>query len=173
MPAGVVHQTITHGETRLVYFLFNAFLGADKEGHASFADHIAKVKETRRQQAAVQRADADPAVATGSPSGRPGRCIDTAKLGAEATTILSRNETERCEAVHHRLGAGIRLTLEADGAKEQTFYIISGSGRFMAGRERADVAGGQVVFLPRQTAGLIEAGESGLQLISFGTVMPQ
>ena len=171
LPAGVIHQTITQGEAPLVYFLFNAFLDADKEGHASFADHISKVKETRRQQAAAQRADVDPAVGVGAPPARPGRCVDTTKLGADVTVLLSRKETERCEAVHHRLSAGTRLELAADAEKEQTFYLLAGDGRFTVGAETEDVAAGQVVFLPRHAAGAIEAGPKGLEAISFGTLI--
>jgi mannose-6-phosphate isomerase-like protein (cupin superfamily) len=56
VPAGVVHQTINlDKDQRLDYFLFNAFLDAGKEGHASFADHINKVKHVRRQQADSQQ----------------------------------------------------------------------------------------------------------------------
>jgi mannose-6-phosphate isomerase-like protein (cupin superfamily) len=171
LPAGVVHQTITQGTEPLVYFLFNAFLDTDKEGHASFADHISKVKETRRQQAETQRADADPGVAAGAPPARPGRCIDTSKLVADATVILSRNDTERCEAVHHRLAGGAQLDLPPNQQKEQTLFVLSGHGRLTVGSEAADVAPGQVVFLPRHTAGAMEAGTAGLEVISFGTLI--
>jgi quercetin dioxygenase-like cupin family protein len=171
VPAGVVHQTITKGRDRLVYFLFNAFLDADKEGHATFAEHIALVKETRRQQAAAQRADVSAPVETGAPPPRPGRRIATAGLTAPATVILPRGETERCETVHHRLPAGARLALAADGGKEQTFYVLAGTGRITAGRDTAAVSAGDVVFIPRHTTGAIEAGPDGLQAVSFGTVV--
>ena len=56
VPAGVVHQTVTGDGLPLEYLLFNAFLSEDKEGHASFADHIEKVKATRKLQAQTQQA---------------------------------------------------------------------------------------------------------------------
>jgi quercetin dioxygenase-like cupin family protein len=49
--AGVEHQTIASPDEPLEYLLYNAFLSDEKEGHASFADHIEKVKATRRAQA--------------------------------------------------------------------------------------------------------------------------
>ena len=51
VPAGVEHQTMASPEEALEYLLFNAFLSDDKEGHATFAEHIEKVKATRRAQA--------------------------------------------------------------------------------------------------------------------------
>ena len=51
VPAGVEHQTIAGADGPLEYLLFNTFLSDDKEGHKSFAEHIDKVKATRRAQA--------------------------------------------------------------------------------------------------------------------------
>lgn len=51
VPAGEEHQTIAAPDQALEYVLYNAFLSEDKEGHATFAEHIEKVKATRRAQA--------------------------------------------------------------------------------------------------------------------------
>ncbi len=51
IPAGVEHQTFAAPDEDLEYLLFNAFLDDRKEGHATFAEHIEKVKATRRTQA--------------------------------------------------------------------------------------------------------------------------
>jgi len=51
VPAGVEHQTTASPDEDLEYLLFNAFLSDEKEGHATFAEHIEKVKEVRRAQA--------------------------------------------------------------------------------------------------------------------------
>lgn len=51
VPAGVEHQTIAAPEADLQYLLYNAFLSEEKEGHTTFAEHIEKVKATRRAQA--------------------------------------------------------------------------------------------------------------------------
>ena len=99
----VVHQTIVTGDAPLSYFLFNAFLDASKEGHASFADHIAKVKEVRRQQAESQQAAVAGAEAR-AVSDRPGKWVADIHVGrlfdfGSNTTrlILERNEAVRAE----------------------------------------------------------------------------
>ena len=51
VPAGVEHQTLASPAEPLEYLLYNAFLTGEKEGHVSFADHIEKVKATRKAQA--------------------------------------------------------------------------------------------------------------------------
>jgi len=51
VPAGVEHQTIAAPDAPLQYLLYNAFLTETKEGHKTFAEHIEKVKATRRAQA--------------------------------------------------------------------------------------------------------------------------
>ena len=55
IPAGTEHQTIASPNEDLEYLLFNAFLDERKEGHATFADHIEKVKAIRREQADTAR----------------------------------------------------------------------------------------------------------------------
>lgn len=56
VPAGALHQTIAAADEALEYLLFNAFLTETREGHATFAEHIEQVKDTRRRQAdAAQR----------------------------------------------------------------------------------------------------------------------
>jgi mannose-6-phosphate isomerase-like protein (cupin superfamily) len=171
IPAGVIHQTITAPGSTLTYFLFNAFLDTDKEGHKSFADHIAKVKETRLAQATAQRADADAELKKAPPPKRPGRFIDTTKLGTGSTAMIARSDAERCESVHHRLTSHGRIEIKADATKEQTFYVVSGTGRFTVGTETVDVGADEVVFVPRRASGTLLAGEGGIQAISFGTVV--
>ena len=51
VPAAAKHQTIATSAEPLRYLLFNAFADSDKEGHASFAEHVEKVKNTRKEQA--------------------------------------------------------------------------------------------------------------------------
>ena len=51
IPAAAEHQTIADDEEDLEYLLYNTFLSDEKEGHATFAEHIEKVKSTRRAQA--------------------------------------------------------------------------------------------------------------------------
>ena len=171
VPAGVIHQTINEGAERLTYFLFNAFLDSDKEGHASFAEHIEKVKHIRKQQAATQSVAPGAEESAQAPAPRPGRTIDTTTLTAAATPLLTTGPTERCEALHHQLGAGERLTLAPDARKEQTFYVQAGSAVCRAGGKEAPASAGDALFLPRHEAAEIVAGPAGFRAVSFGTVV--
>ena len=51
VPAGASHQTVVDAGADLEYLLYNAFLTDQREGHATFAEHIDKVKAVRRAQA--------------------------------------------------------------------------------------------------------------------------
>lgn len=51
VPANAVHQTIASPDEDLQYLLFNSFFNDDKEGSATYAEHIEKVKALRKQQA--------------------------------------------------------------------------------------------------------------------------
>lgn len=171
IPAGVVHQTITQGTAPLEYFLFNAFLDTDKEGHASFADHISKVKETRRQQAAQQRAEADTALASAPANSRRGL---RAAIAAEPKdqALLPRQQAERSEALVFAVAPGGRRDLPADKTKEQVLFVLTGRGQLSLDGESAALEPGQVVFVPRgkSCSMTADAGEA-LKLVSFGTVL--
>jgi quercetin dioxygenase-like cupin family protein len=171
LPAGVVHQTINHGPGLLAYFLFNGFLDSNKEGHASFADHIGKVMETRRMQAETQKADSDPGIVGAARSSWPGKKVSTAGLSAASTVLIGRAESERCEAVHHNLAAGENLASAGEPTKEQTFYITTGSGQFTVDDETVTGSEGQIVFAPCDVAYSVKAGDGGLTMVSFGTIV--
>lgn len=171
VPSGVVHQTINrHPDRRLEYFLFNAFLDTDKEGHASFAAHIDQVKHTRKQQAEAQRADAGggSAAITGTRSGVKAGLPVAAASGA---VLVPRSGTERCEALAWRLAAGGRAGLATDPAKEQTLFVFAGSGKIQVGTEQVKVEPRHTIYVPRGTACALEAGPAGLLVVSFGTVV--
>ena len=170
VPAGNVHQTINRDPLgRLEYFLFNAFLDADKEGHASFADHIDKVKDTRRQQADEQKADSKEHP---TPSDKkPKHATLPTDDSLTPTTLLSRNETQRCEALTWRMSAGKQVSVESDDSKEQTLYVVAGSGTIRIDDEQAEIGSGHTLFVPPGAMCALEAGLSGLQVVSFGTII--
>ena len=171
VPAGVVHQTINRGTDRLTYFLFNAFLDASKEGHASFADHISKVKETRRQQAEQQRAEADADLTHRPAPTRRGKKIALPATGGTGVVLLARTETERCEALAWQLADSGRAVIAAEPAKEQTLFVVAGTGSVQIGNEQAAVHQGHTLLVPRGTACVLTAGPAGLHVVSFGTVV--
>ena len=174
VPAGVVHQTITEGGEPLCYFLFNAFLGADKEGHASFADHIEKVKEVRKKQAESGSANAD---GKASPSpGKQGKHISDIHTGrvfdfGSNTTIplLERRETSRGEVTLVTWPKGNKGALVAHKEKEQTFFVLSGAGKVTIADETRQVGPGDVVYVPWNTPHTTEATGSDLTYLVFNT----
>ena len=56
VPANAVHQTIASPDEDLDYLLFNSFFNDDKEGSATYAEHIEKVKALRKEQAKAAEA---------------------------------------------------------------------------------------------------------------------
>lgn len=173
VPAGVVHQTVNlNQDQRLDYFLFNAFLDGAKEGHASFADHIDKVKATRKEQASQQRADADVTLAARTAATRRGRRATLPAGFASGMTLVTRADTERCEAIAWHLAPGTVATVTPDATKEQTLFVYAGEGTIEVGGERTAVRPRSTVFLPRNVAAVLAAGAAGsLQVVSFGSLV--
>jgi mannose-6-phosphate isomerase-like protein (cupin superfamily) len=162
VPAGIVHQTITAGSEPLCYILFNIFNDPAKEGHATFKDHIEKVKQIRKQQAETGRAEMDkelppeeirPAKFFNSPD--EGKVYD---FGSNSTTLLlERNHTNRVELALIRWPEGNRGAMAAHKDKEQTFFILGGKGTVTINGEIQEVVPGNVVFVPRNATHTSEA----------------
>lgn len=157
VPAGMVHQTITSGDQPLCYVLFNVFNTQDKEGHVSFAEHIEKVKQIRKQQAESGSVTAD---------GEETRAevkdckfftdINEGKVyefGSNTTTLLlDRNETNRVEFAVIKWREGQKGPMVAHKEKEQIFYVIEGEGEVTVDGITEMVKPGHLVFVPRNTA---------------------
>jgi quercetin dioxygenase-like cupin family protein len=177
VPAGVVHQTVTGGGVPLEYLLFNAFLSEDKEGHASFADHIEKVKATRKLQAQTQQVG-DGSRHIQSPSQASGRRFPSvldATPGMSGNVsrklVLSRGDARRCEVLVIGCPAHARCPQESDRSKEQTLFILSGRGNVTVGNDAQPVSHGDVVFVPRSASLGVQAGPEGLSLLALATIL--
>lgn len=176
VPSGAMHQTICTTSEPIGYFLFNSFANADKEGHTSFADHIDKVKQTRRKQADQQKADVEGAEDT---SGKKGKYIGdiysgkTYEFGSNSTILLiDRSESDRCEATVVSWPAGNKGAMVAHDDKEQTFFVLSGSGKITVGDETKQVKPGYTIFVPRNTPHTTEAdADSELVYLCLNTVI--
>jgi len=176
VPSGLTHQTNSTGEGPLQYLLFNAFANFDKEGHATFAEHIAKVKETRRKQADTQQADVT--ADEGAAQDKKGKYIHALETdrrfeipGGSIALLLDRSEAERCEATVVTISADEKspqLSLEDE---ELTLFVLSGTGSAMVGDETTQVKKGDVLFVPRNTAFGLQAGPDGLRYLSLGTIV--
>jgi mannose-6-phosphate isomerase-like protein (cupin superfamily) len=176
VPCGTVHQTINTGIEPLCYMLFNIFNDESKEGHATFADHIEKVKQTRKKQAETGSADADqePAPeALKSPrffeSPEAGKFYD---FGSNDTILLlERNDTTRCELALVRWHAGNKGAMVAHKDKEQTFFILEGRGQVTIGEETEEVVPGNVIFVPRNTKHTTEAVGGDLNYLVMNSLV--
>jgi len=178
VPAGTPHQTITTGKEPLCYMLFNIFNDPSKEGHASFADHIEKVKEIRKKQAETGNISMDeelppstvkPAKFFNNPE--EGRVYD---FGSNSTILLlDRNETNLVELALIRWPRGSKGAMASHKDKEQTFFVLKGRGRVTIGNETEDIKPGNVVFVPRNTPHTSEAfGEELVYLCLNSLVNP-
>jgi len=177
VPPTVVHQTIVTGDAPLSYFLFNAFLDGSKEGHASFADHIEKVKEVRRQQAQSQQAAVVGADASGV-SDQPGKYVTDVHQGRvfdfgsnTSILLLERNETRRCEVTLVTWPKGNKGAMVAHQEKEQTFFVLSGRGQVTIGDETNEVGVGDVIFVPWNTPHTTAAPDMELSYLCFNTLV--
>jgi mannose-6-phosphate isomerase-like protein (cupin superfamily) len=167
VPAATIHQTINETQDRLEYFLYNGFLDSAKEGHASFADHIEKVKDTRRRQAESGRADAGGPVPA---SGKSGIRTTLVADGSASQALLPRDTTQRAEVEARFLRAGHSAEFGA-GDKEETLLVVQGSGEARCAGQAVPVSPRHVVFVRRDGKVTVVAGPAGMQVISFGTVL--
>lgn len=170
VPAGTLHQTITTPDEPVSYMLFNFFLDEEKEGHASFADHISKVKHIRKQQAETGRSETghEPAARiekTGKflPALDAGDPIETESH--VLTALIMPDETERCAAAVAAWPASKQGTLEPLDNQEQTLYLLSGSGAMTIDGETQSVKTGDVIFVPADASLSVQAGSEGLRYL--------
>jgi len=168
LPAGVEHQTIAGNDEALHYILFNVFNNPEKEGHGSFAEHIEKVKAVRRQQAdSGQSRVAHAEDFKGSQ--QPARHIvdigsgELFEFGSNtARLLLDRTEAGNFELVVVSWPPGSMGAMVAHKEKEQTFFVLSGTGKVVVGEEIAQVEPGDIVFVPRNTPHTTQAGDETL-----------
>ena len=158
VPAGLVHQTITTVDEPLGYILFNIFNSADsKEGHGTFAEHIEKVKQIRKQQAESARSDINDNE-TEVRNVRPAKFFKDVYLGNvydfgsnSTILLLDRRETNGFELVVEKWPPHNRGAMVAHSEKEQTFFVLKGTGKVTIADETETVKPGDVVFVPRNT----------------------
>jgi len=179
VPAGLVHQTITTGDEALCYLLFNVFRTTDKEGHASFADHIEKVKQIRRKQAETGQAEIDDIEDSGLHI-LPARFIENISdgkvhdSGASITTILlERTQTNRLEFMMVVWPPNSRGPIVAHDEKEQTFFVIEGSGTIDIGGEKEQVQTGDLLFVPRNMQHITETKSKNLKYLCLSSIITE
>ena len=177
VPANVIHQTINQGKASLDYFLFNAFLDFDKEGHASFAEHVDKMKSQRLLQAQTQRADAGSSEPLDFSKAK-GKCFQDVSVAKfkptgdfSETTLLPRQNSGRCEVAVFSWAAGKSHSFKSDNTREETLYVLAGSGLVTTENETTSVERGQVIFISGGVKWSAKADAEGLICLILSTVL--
>ena len=179
VPLGVEHQTIASDQEALHYLLLNVFTNPEKEGHGTFAEHIEKVKNIRRKQADTGKATVENAEQSKTSNKKPKYIDDlnTGKLyefGSNTTCLLlDRTETGWFEIVVVSWPSGNKGAMVAHKEKEQTFFVLSGSGIVTINEEHATVKPGDIIFVPRNTPHTTEAKEDDLSYLCLNTYITE
>jgi quercetin dioxygenase-like cupin family protein len=176
VPAGIVHQTITTSDEPLCYMLLNIFSDHSKEGHASFADHIEKVKQTRKQQAESGKADtADSPVPFEI---KPVKFIDDVhELEIQVTAfgsteyLLKNSETNRCEMELVKLNAKKETPFNSLKDREQSIFVTHGNGEITVDDETEEIKPGDLVFVPRNSTYSVKAVGTELRYLGLSAMV--
>lgn len=179
VPVGVEHQTIAVKKDALHYILFNVFNNPEKEGHGTFAEHIERVKHIRKQQAEMGSSMVENAERHASSTKKPKHVlemyIDESHQSSAATSrlLLDQHETDRIEAVAVFWSKGSKGTMEVHVEKEQTFFVMSGSGIITISEEQALVKPGDVIFVPRNAPHTTEAKDEDLSYLCLNAYITE
>ncbi|MDZ7332736.1 MAG: cupin domain-containing protein [candidate division KSB1 bacterium] len=175
IPLGVEHQTIASKNEALHYILFNVFIDPEKEGHGTFAEHIEKVKNIRKRQAETGRATVENAERSAFSNKQPKYIRDLNKgdsgpsNSVTSRIVLDRSESERSEMVVVSWPKGNKGALEMHPEKEQTFFVLAGSGIIKISEEQALVKPGDIIFVPRNAYHCAEAKSEDLRYLCLNT----
>lgn len=174
VPAGLVHQTITTTSEKLCYMLFNVFISQDKEGHASFADHIQKVKQIRKLQA--QSGSSEVVEESSLVNVLPGKFFSQILsnnkpelINKHSVALIPHTNNINLELNLVRRYVGEKNEIEMHDEKEQTFFILEGSGTVTVGDETAHVKAGNVIAIPRNVYHKAEAGNEDLYYLCLNS----
>jgi mannose-6-phosphate isomerase-like protein (cupin superfamily) len=175
IPANVIHQTVNTGKEPFEYLLFNAFLDPDKEGHASFAEHVEKVKGTRKLQAETQHSNAglnQPEISSHAKGMHVAvNGADRKQPGFSLIKLLTRNETQRCEAILVFSPPDKKNVIECSGDTERTLFVVAGSGFITVDKEVISVKPGDVVYVPRKSSCVVKTNFEELKCLSLNTII--
>ncbi len=96
------------------------------------------------------------------------------EFGSNSTTlVLDRAEAEQCEATVVSWPPHNRGAMVAHNDKEQTFYVLSGSGNVTVDGETRTVGPGDIVFVPFNTPHTTEAGDETLTYLCINTIVAE
>jgi quercetin dioxygenase-like cupin family protein len=94
------------------------------------------------------------------------------EFGSNSTIlVLDRAETEQCEVTVVSWPPRHRGAMVAHNDKEQTFYVLSGSGYVTVDGETKEVEPGDVVFVPFNTPHTTEASDFTLTYLCMNSIV--
>ncbi|NMB80238.1 MAG: cupin domain-containing protein [Ignavibacteria bacterium] len=157
--------------------LFNVFISKDKEGHVTFADHIEKVKQIRKLQAQSGKSEIseEDSLIEVLPGKFFNNIVSMNKpelINKHSVTLIPRTDNINLELNLVRRYVGEKNEVEVHDDKEQTFFILEGSGTVTVGTESAFVKAGNVIAIPKNVYHKAEAGNEDLYYLclnSFST----
>jgi len=149
VPAGMICQTCADASEALEILVFSAYLNAaNQEPHSTTglkAKHIDDIFGAKVYE-----------------------------FGSNTThLLLDRVETEHCEATVVSWPAGSQGALVAHKDKEQTFFVLSGSGEVTVGNATRPVSVGDVVFVTCNTPHTTKAGQEPLVYLCFNGIVAE
>ncbi len=167
VPAGLVHQTITTTEEKLCYMLFNIFKSQNKEGHGTFAEHIEKVKQIRREQADTGNTEVDEEEKlTDIKEHKYFHDLNEGENNESslnsAISLLNREDVNNFELEVIKCSPHGKGVMETDSEIERSYYILNGSSEITIGEETEKIVPGNLLFVPRNTPHSIESFDEEL-----------
>jgi quercetin dioxygenase-like cupin family protein len=92
-------------------------------------------------------------------------------FGSNSTIlVLDRSEAEQCEATVVSWHPNRRGAMVAHNDKEQTFYVLSGTGNVTVDSKTKKVNPGDIVFVPFNTPHTTETSDETLTYLCFNTI---
>jgi len=172
-PAGAMHRTLPAPEEDLAYLLFNAFEDSDKEGQASFAEHIAQAKSVRRKQADEAIAGAEVDWKRTAKQGRFVRLVvdndwpDSGHTTIE--TLLDLTDTHRSAAYLLRQNQTEPRVLKLARNAEATLFVLSGEAVITVGEDSYPVVADDVLFVPVDLSMVVATKSDNLAILCLMT----
>lgn len=178
VPAGLVHQTITMGGRPLCYVLFNVFNDATKEGHATFAEHIEKVKLIRKQQADTGKADVDGSGSGGNVnSPKVIRDFSSGEMqnnsSPDSHMLLDRNETNRLTFSVMQWPPDSVDSIAADKEHEKSFFVVKGEGIISVNGKVAVIKPGDLFYIPPDSSFSMQSKDMGVTMLNLNSAISQ
>ncbi len=167
VPATTVFQLINNKSEALELIVFSAFLTDDKEGCTSFTEYYSKTKASRANLL-VKSNEFKPKLIRGYQN------YKKYEFGSNDTYLLiDRAEAETSETTVVSWPAHSKGAMVSHSEKEQTFFVIDGTGWVTIDGETKPVQPGDVVRIPFKAPHTTEAGNDTLTYFCMNTIVTE